>query len=405
MDNYKNSKQNIFIFLMLVFSIQLFSQSNEEVEKKEQEIKPEVKIGGRIHYDFEFLSQKNGISASEDYYFAGQEFRSVYITAIGSLTKNIKFKLELDFAGGKMGYRDMYIKFVDIPLIGGNVILGSQAEPSGLELLSGGNYVLFKEKTPLTATQNYRWNSGFGYENFNLLNKKLGLQMTYAFNGKNTEGFTDTTLENGAHFVARLTSPIIENTEKKQLVHVGVNFENRKYTKEPTNYTLRFRPENHMGYQVSIPFINLKKQIDYGFELAANSGPFSVQSEYALSGYQTTTKNYQIKSYYAVVSYFLTGENRKYNEGVFGRVYPYDNLDFDNKTYGAFELLLRFSEINYEQVMTEGKDDRVKSIAFGLNWYFNSHARLMYNYILSDFNKSVDNNKLNQHLFRVQVDF
>ncbi len=202
----------IIVFFGHIINHSLYAQDTIKTEKKVQSLKPEVKFGGRIQYDFEFLNQKKD---GEDYSFNGQEFRQVYITAIGTLTPHIKFKAELDFAGSKIGYRDMYIKFTDIPTIGGNFILGSQAEPTGMDMLASSNFIPFKERTPMTATQSFRWNSGFGYENFGLLKGKLGLQMTYGFNGKNTEGFTDATLENGAHFVTRLFSPIFENKEKK----------------------------------------------------------------------------------------------------------------------------------------------------------------------------------------------
>lgn len=399
-----NIKTILLILLFFGYTINqtLYAQDTEKIEKKGQLIKPEVKFGGRIHYDFEFLNQKKDV---EDYSFNGQEFRQVYITAIGTLTPHIKFKAELDFAGSKIGYRDMYIKFMDIPSIGGNLILGSQSEPTGMDMLASSNFIPFKERTPMTATQAFRWNSGFGYENFGLLKGKLGLQMTYGFNGKNTEGFTDGTLENGAHFVTRLFSPIFENKEKNKLVHFGMHYENRKYTKNPSDYTLKFRPNNHMGAQISVPFTLLRKQQDYGLEWAVQNGSFSFQSEYEWAGYHTEAKNYQVKGYYFLASYFLTGDNRTYKEGVFSRVNPFKNFDFKTNTWGAFEVLVRYSGLDYSDVIPGEYNRKVSSWDFGLNWYFNSNARIVYNYVITDLNQTGDNHPLNQHLFRVQVDF
>lgn len=390
------------VFLVMIYHTNVLPQEVVLSDQKEQIIKPEVKFGGRIHYDFEFLNQNLD---TDDYVFKGQEFRQVYITAIGSLSKHIKFKAEVDFAGAKIAYRDVYIKFMDIPKIGGNFIIGSQAEPTGMDMLASSNCIPFKERSPMTATQSFRWNSGFGYENFGIFKGKMGLQMTYGFNGKNTEGFTDVALENGAHFVARISSPVYKLNEKNELIHVGVHYENRKYTKEPANYILKFRTENHMGNQISIPFEMLKNQQDYGFEMAVQKGAWSFQSEYEMAGYHTLTHNYTIKGYYVLASYFLTGDHRTYKEGIFSRVNPKNNFDFDAKTYGALEMLIRYSGFDYSDVVLGDYENQVNSWALGMNWYFNSNARLVYNYVITNLNQAGENHPLNQHLVRVQVDF
>ena len=147
------------------------------------------------------------------------------------------------------------------------------------------------------------------------------------------------------------------------------------------------------------------KQNEFGFEFASILGPLTIQGEYENVKYKTLAKDYKVNDYYGIVSYFLTGDHRSYKNGVFGRVSPYKNFSFEDKTFGALEVLARYSNIDYSDVITTGNNDKVKSISLGLNWYFYSHSRLMYNYVVSDFNKTGDNNKLIQHLFRVQLDF
>lgn len=403
--NYYTMKYFTFTLTIFLFTLNFhlfYAQQTDESLKKTEQFKPEVKFGGRIHYDFEFLKQKQAV---EDYTLSGQEFRRVYITASGSVSENIKFKAEIDVAQGKVGYRDVFIELTKIPGIGGNLIFGSQAEPSGFESLLGSNYIPFIEKTPITATQTFRWNSGIGYENFGILKGKLALQMTYGFNGYNTEGFVDKNIDKGGHFVGRLSSPVYFDKENHTLMHLGMHYEHRKYTENPTDYTLKFRPENHLGNTINVLISNLDYQQDFGFEIAAQKGPLSFHAEYEDAGYHREFTTSHIKGYYALVSYFLTGDYRSYKEGLFSRVTPRKNLNWEQKTWGAFEVLARYSGFDYSDLVTSGYNDRVNSLALGLNWYLNANSRLMYNYVISDLHETGDNNKLNQHLFRIQVDF
>ncbi len=402
-------------FKLLILSVVLGSIAfhpifaQEEVKKdevKEQKVKPTVAFHGRIQYDFEFLKMKDGIAPGEDYNYKGQEFRRVYIEAGGAIYKNIKYKVQLELAGGEVAYRDMYIKFTKLPVIGGDLAFGSVAEATGMDMATSSKYISFVERAMMTNTQNFRWNSGIHYSNFGILDGKLGLQMSYAFNGKHSEGFKVKHLEDGAHFVARLTSPIYQNKDKNQVVHLGVNFENRKRTEDPMDYTLNFRPENHMGNKVSVGFDSLKVQSDVGFELAANFGPLSLQGEYEMGNYQTVENgDYKINAYYAALTYFVTGGHRGYKKAAGSRVKPYNNFCIKDGKLGALELVLRYSAMDFASVVTTGNDNKVSNITAGFNWYLNSHTRIMYNHVISDFNSVGDNNKLHADLLRLQIDF
>ncbi len=368
-------------------------------------VKPTISLHGRIQYDFEFLKIKDGIAPGEDYTSKGQEFRRVFLEAGGAIYKNIKYKVQIELAGGGVAYRDMYIQFTDIPLIGGNFSLGSVAEPTGLEMGTSSKYMPFMERAMLTNTQNFRWNSGLHYSNFGIMDGKLGLQMSYAFNGNNKEGFIDTDLEAGNHFVARLTSPIVLNKEKNQLIHLGFNYEHRKRTSEAADYTLKFRPENHIGDKIAVPIPALKIQEDIGFELAGVFGPFSLQTEYELAGYSTMNMDYTEKGYYLAATYFITGEHRAYKHGVFSRVKPFKNFCAKDREFGALEFAIRYSVMDYSEIITTGFDDKVSDVTVGLNWYLNSYSRIMYNHVVTDFHAEGDNNTLNANLVRAQVDF
>ena len=392
-------KKIVLIVFALIFGLSINAQ-----DKKEQiKFKPTVKINGRIQYDFEFLKRAN-----IDDSFNDNEFRRVHFSVTGKVAKNVKYKVETDFAHGSLGFRDVYVKYTAGKY--GNFSFGSVAEPTSLEMMTSSKYISFNERAMLTAMQNFRWGSGFHYENFGLLNGKATFQLAYTNNGLNGEGFKDNSLENGMNFVARATGTVLNNKEKHQVVHLGVNYANRPYK------DLKFKPENHMGSKYHFVFDGSDNRTDLGFELATTFGPLSVQGEYKQQSFNDENKDYGMTSYYAFASYFITGEHRPYKHAAFGRVKPKN--DIDNGGFGAIEVLARYSSmsasddvikmeaINPDTLLLErvNPQEPINNISLGLNWYLNAHMRVMYNYVMTDDGNEVLGN-LGQHLFRVQIDF
>ncbi len=371
----------------MLFFIKVNAQSNQSDFQKT------LKINGRIQYDYEFLKRENATD-----WFNGNEFRRLHLSFAGKIAPQIKYKVEVDFSQATLGFRDVYIKYNAGKW--GSFALGSVAEPTGLEMMTSSKYITFFERGMITSLQNFRWGSGLHYENFGLLDGKLTLQMALTNNGVNSEGFKDTQLEEGNNFVARITSAPIYDKEKSLLVHIGFNYDDRPAA------DLKFRPENHMGDKYSYLFPDANKRNDYGFELATNYRSLSLQSEYKLQDISNDlNKDYQVSSYYVMGSYFLTGEHRPYKKAAFGRVKP--KKEFGNGGYGAFELTARYSNVTVSDdvaIANPGLPKQVDNVTFGLNWYLTSHARIMYNYVVTDDNDQVLGN-LFGHLIRVQIDF
>ena len=376
-------KIKIFLIQLLFYSTFIYSQNKVKT----------VKINGRLQYDYEFLSREKSNEK-----FNGFEFRRVHLSAKGKLSTKIKYKIETDFSHGKIGFRDVYIKFTTKKY--GNFSIGSVAEPTGLDMMTSSKYSSFFERAMLTSLQKFRWGAGLHYENFQLLNGRLGLQMAFTNNGNNLEGFKDEHLEKGNNFVARVSSAPLFNKDKKHLIHLGFNYANR-----PAN-DLKFRPENHMGEKYHYVFPLATKQNEYGFEFAGEYKNISLQTEYKLRETDNTNNlNYSISGYYISGSYFITSENRPYKHGAFGRVKP--KKDIENGGLGAFEILFRFSNMTASDGLLNVNPTlprQINNITFGLNWYLTSHARIMYNYVITNDNNNILGN-LNGHLIRAQIDF
>ncbi len=119
----------------------------------------------------------------------------------------------------------------------------------------------------------------------------------------------------------------------------------------------------------------------FGAESALVYGPFSAQGEYIATnvtgrGYDNDT----LDGYYGYVTYFLTGESRNYKSktGAWDRLKP--NRNFDMKGgWGAWELAAGYDAIDLNTLHIKG--GRTSTAKFGVNWYPNSHVRVMANWV------------------------
>lgn len=395
----KTIKITIVLILMMVVSVNINAQDKEVFKKS-------MKIEGRIMYDFNFLSD------GDDYSYGGNEFRRLRIAAKGKIAKNIGYKAEFDFAGGKVNFRDVYLKFA-LPSKAGNVMLGSFTEPSSLNNMTSSKYITFFERSMMADTQNFKYNAGVMYDNQKLLDGRMGLQLAYTFNGDKGIAFTDKSIQNGANIIARVTGTVLNNKEDRQVIHLGINYEHRDDDIE--TYTYKFRTENHMGDKQTVKNIVgvFENTNDIGFETAATFGSLSVQGEYEAGSINTDDKNYTTRGYYGFVSYFLTGEHRPYKNSSFGRVKPKSEFCIKDRTWGAVELVARYSVMDmngtFDVDNTSNEDYKIANITTGINWYLNKNTRIMYNFVYGDFNDldtyGTDGEKLSGHLIRFQIDF
>jgi phosphate-selective porin OprO/OprP len=378
-------KRKIFLVaFVLLFGIStLFGQKN-----------PGVKINGRIQYDFNILKRENA-----DKMQIGNEFRRVHLSAAGKLNDAFKYKVEVNFAHGSLGFRDVYIQYEKCKL--GKIAVGSKAEPTGLDIGTSSKYIPFVERAMLTALQDFRWGTGIHFSNTSLLDGKAGIQAALTNKGKHSEGFLDKNFQDGANMMARVFVAPLMDKDNNTVVHLGANYASRPYK------DLKFRPENHMGSKYHYTFDGGTRRFETGFETAIVYKQFSLQGEYKTQTVANdVNKNYKTDGYYAMASFFVTGESRPYKKGAFGRVKP--AKDISNGGLGAIELLVRYSSMNFSQDVVDlpanaGMPQAVNNIGFGLNWYLTSHVRVMYNFIITDDGHT--DGKLNAHLVRFALDF
>ncbi len=200
--------------------------------------------------------------------------------------------------------------------------------------------------------------------------------------------------------------------DKNHLFHLGLGYSHKFRDKDQQCARLRFRarPEAHI---TDVRLANTDRFFADGADLlnpeaALVYGPFSVQGEYfSLKTDAPAENDPKFEGWYAYASWFITGESRKYDQkgGTFGRVKPKNNFHIGQPGWGAFEVALRYSELDLTDKLIEGGEEQ--DITVGLNWYINPSIRFMLNYIKADLENraTVPNDDINIFQARFQVDF
>ncbi|MDP7062310.1 MAG: porin, partial [Planctomycetota bacterium] len=125
-----------------------------------------IKIGGRFMEDFSFFSGGEATeSALGETFDDGVETRRARIRVYGDLAENVAYKMEYDWAGGEGSLKDAYLKFKTESV--GNILIGHQFEPMGLEQQTSSRFITFLERSTLTDAFMPERNAGISLWNSN----------------------------------------------------------------------------------------------------------------------------------------------------------------------------------------------------------------------------------------------
>jgi phosphate-selective porin OprO and OprP len=165
----------------------------------------------------------------------------------------------------------------------------------------------------------------------------------------------------------------------------------------------------------------------YGAEIALAQGPVKLQGEWIRASYEGTSAaagdySRDIDAYYASLTWLVTGEHyaASYKEGTFGRIKPGAAFR-SGDGWGALEVGLRYSrfdagDFSAANAPGTGTIDATKhsnkadAVSLGLKWIPVPNARLMLNYVRTDFDTPITVNgrrdDREQALnLRTQIDF
>ena len=344
----------------------------------------EVKFGGRIMYDM-------AIWGDTSLNNTGTEFRRVRVFNSGKLYGNLKYKFQLDFSGGKISFKDVWMELTELPITG-KLRVGHFKEPLRLEALTSSKYINLMERA-LPMSLSPERNTGAMYHA--IIGDKISLQ-----SGVFREGDSfgdDKESVNNVNITSRITYLAFNKGEK--LLHIGASTSIRKNSNK--TYNLSARAENHLGTKlINATFDNVEKTNLQGGEFAYINGPLSLQAEY-LQATLIQEVETKLSSFYTQLSYFLTSESRSYKNSLdgFGRVKPKNNYGKEGK--GAIEVVARISQV----CLQKADMGQLNSKAIGLNWYLNPNTRVMLNYVMGEMVEGIEITNENAVMMRVQLDF
>ncbi len=156
--------------------------------------------------------------------------------------------------------------------------------------------------------------------------------------------------------------------------------------------------------------------IRYDAELEWLKGPFDLTTEFIGTHFDeikagNAADELTVSSWYATLSYVLTGENAVRNKPI----KPHRNFDLKQAGWGAWQLLVRYEHfwIEDENLIDKGiasGTDEADAFSLGLNWWPNFHLKFMFNFVHTAFDDeiTVSNQKMDDEnviLIRAQFNF
>ncbi len=382
MNPTNNINARIFIFfLFITTSILPFHINAQDFAKK-------TKWGGRlmidaVHYKYGDIKQ------------SGLEIRRARFFSKGHVAENLSYKLQIDFAGGKPAFKDVYIRCNQVPYIGGTLTFGNQTDPLSLEQNTSSKYITFMERA-LPSALFHKRSAGIGYSNQGLLYGKLGFQATFLYSLGSTIKAID--LSPYARIATVKLSAIPLKT-KDHVFYAGLGYSTRTID---NSIGFKIHPESHLTPTVISTTLEKVSKYDlFNIDFAWVIHALSVQGEYLSGKYKNETGTFNGSSWYAMVSYFLTGERRNFKNGAsgFSRIHPKHNFEPAKGHWGAWEFALRYSNMDLSSINAAAN---INDLSAGINLYLNPYARMMYNFILDM--DGTDNDR-SIHQMRFQLDF
>ena len=299
---------------------------------------------------------------------SGTELRRAYAEAAGELNDDWVYKMQFDFAGGKLATRDAYVRH-------GWLTIGNYKVPQGLNAMTSDKYHTFMQFAAmfeaLIPGRRMAIGGDFSGDNWTAAVAVFGQDVDVKTDGK----------AEGVGASGRLTyTPWKTDTG---VFHLGVwgSWEQPQNTTDNT-VQLRASPEVH---------VNLVRLIDtgiigyvddftrLGLEGSLGIGSLSIQGEYMREDLNrsapdplTDTPNLSFDGYYIQASYMTGGNRRAYKGGYYRRTMATD----------AWEFAIRYSNLDLTEQATviPGKGGEQNVLTLGVNYYINPHMRVMADY-------------------------
>jgi phosphate-selective porin OprO and OprP len=398
-------------------------KKDKEPEKKWIDTSTEkwtVRLGGHLQSDFvQWAGADDAIPNDQNYF----EFRRVRLLADGTGYGNLDFRLQMTMEPEttsppysnltqdvvQPALKDAYFSVNDIPLIG-RFRIGNFFVPFGLEQVTNDTFNIFLERS--IPTQGiFTADREVGIALYNSTDDQRLSWASGVFMDSVSEGLKQKLDDNlGVRVSGRLNYlPYYdETTDGRYLWHTGVG---ALYTDDSDNrFSFSARPQIRVSPRlINTGNINGDGYTTINFENAFVLGRVTLQTESYITEVDLLDGSSPfVDGTYAHISYFLTGESRKYEKfgqhgAQFGRNTPFSNAFITpaGASWGAWELKARWSHLDLNQLNAGQYND----VSAGFNWYWNDRTRIMFDWIHPMTNKDAAFGAVDGDIIGTRFDF
>ncbi len=353
-----------------------------------------IGIGGFAQEDFAFFKDDK-VNHQDDHML-----RRGRLNVFGHVLQDWNYKVEMDFANHRADFTDVILNYKGFSPV--ELTVGQFKEPFSLDRLTSDRFVTFLEGASVMALVPERHlgaQAKTGSKNWTLAGGVFGDNINDG--GDDTEQYSMT---------ARFTMAPI--AEAGKVLHFGAAGSYRHPNNHMDNVRYRSRFETRLAdtQAVDTGAVNdVDNIILSGLEFAGVWNQWSVQAEYIRSDVErfNAAEDLDFDGYYVMGSYFLTGESRNYNTGsaTFDRVKPLTPFSINDKTWGAWEVVARYSEFDANDHDVKGGE--LRNMTAGLNWYPLENLRFMADYtkVHTDKESVIPGDSPDVFMLRAQFDF
>lgn len=353
----------------------------------------EMHVRGRLLADFGTV---NDSAKKQDR--TATEFRAARLGIEGKAWKDVKYKFEVDFATNEVDITDAYLEYAGWDPF--YILVGNAKTPNSLEELTSSRHTSLVERGGFTDAFNFE--------------RRLGIQagwvgdwmrvdaaFTGAVLGSPDENFNDEGYAMGARIAA------YPKIGEDALIHVGASvlYRNLKNDINLMESRYRQRPHSHLSgiRYVDTNTLDATSDLFVGVELAGVFGPFWAESEWSwlkvrgLTGFPENSATFQ--GGYFGVGWYITGEQRGYDEGGWDRIKKVNNPVFDGG-WGAWAITARVDYLDLNDSFGSGGCVTAASgicggtqltYILGVNWHLNRHVMMKFNYAHAQIKNAWDN--------------
>lgn len=343
------------------------------------------KIGGQIVFDRTTMT-------GNDYNGHGREIRRARIYIKGDATSKLMYEIEYSLVG-KNEWKDVYVKYQPMESIG--IQVGNIKEPMGLENLTSSSTSTFMERSLMDTFMQSRKLGILVHGNY----KKEGHRGTISLGifGRSLDKLLEKE-EGGSSLIGRITYALIEG--KDDVIHLGVSAGTTTYHQKSIKYATDGGAHLYEGSLLKNKVKKVKRTKRLGVEAAMVKGAFSFQGEYMAMTAANKKDDYNFNAWYGEVSWFLTGEHRKYKpkSAKFSRIKikrPFKRQTDDY--WGALELAFRVSKIDLSDKKKAVNEE--VDMTVGLNYYPQKNVKLMGSYTFAEVKKPEIQN---EHIIQIR---